>query len=285
MKASKSFSLVLCGSDTAYNIFFSDIEEITDSDAVLSGFFKGCVAAGAASCPLACPQATAASLEEQVFALLDKVKFQPFPALSAAGVEANTIIDYGLLKTMISSSLETPAAYPVLATILQDLLHGNTTSILDLIALSAESSTAGANFAEIEAAVRCGDNSLRAKSLTEVLPIIDELYATSKFEGDIEATVTVTCANWRISAKERYESGFNDIKTKNPMLFVGNTFDPLTPLISARNASAAFPGSSVIQHDGFGVRIHHNASLPIFLLITSQCISSVLSIQLTPLVA
>ena len=56
-----------------------------------------------------------------------------------------------------------------------------------------------------------------------------------------------------MSAKERYTGGFSDIKTKNPLLFVGNTYDPLTPFVSAQNASAAFEGSVVLQHDGYGV--------------------------------
>lgn len=64
---------------------------------------------------------------------------------------------------------------------------------------------------------------------------------------------------WKMAAKERYTGGFSNIKTKHPLLFVGNTYDPLTPLASARNASAAFDGSVVLQHDGYG---HTSASQP-----------------------
>ena len=73
------------------------------------------------------------------------------------------------------------------------------------------------------------------------------------------SNVIVPCARWKIRAKERYTGGFNDIKTKNPILFVANTFDPYTPLVSAQNASAAFDGSVVLQHDGHG---HTSTSQP-----------------------
>jgi hypothetical protein len=55
-----------------------------------------------------------------------------------------------------------------------------------------------------------------------------------------------------MQAKERYTGGFEDLKTKNPLLFIGSPFDPITPLPSARNASAGFMGSVVLQHDGYG---------------------------------
>ena len=60
--------------------------------------------------------------------------------------------------------------------------------------------------------------------------------------------------NFWVQAKERYTAGFDNIRTKNPFLFVGSPFDPLTPLASARNVSAGFEGSVVLQHNGYGVR-------------------------------
>jgi len=36
------------------------------------------------------------------------------------------------------------------------------------------------------------------------------------------------------------------------MLFVGNSFDPATPLVSAVNASAGFEGSVVLVQNGYG---------------------------------
>jgi hypothetical protein len=106
---------------------------------------------------------------------------------------------------------------------------------------------------EMNAGIRCGDNAIRAERLEQVMPVVNALYNASYILGDIEASVTITCAAWRIEARERYKGGFHDVRTRSPLLFIGNTFDPLTPLASARNASMGFEGSRVLQHDGYGV--------------------------------
>jgi len=43
------------------------------------------------------------------------------------------------------------------------------------------------------------------------------------------------------------------VRTKNPVLLVGQTYDPVTPMASARNISAGFEGSVVLEVMGFGV--------------------------------
>jgi hypothetical protein len=43
---------------------------------------------------------------------------------------------------------------------------------------------------------------------------------------------TVTPEIPAAAAKEVYSGGFQNIKTRNPFLLIGNTFDPLAPLIS-----------------------------------------------------
>jgi hypothetical protein len=41
--------------------------------------------------------------------------------------------------------------------------------------------------------------------------------------------------------------------TKNPILFVSNTFDPATPLINSQTWSPLYKGSQVLVIDGIGV--------------------------------
>jgi len=53
------------------------------------------------------------------------------------------------------------------------------------------------------------------------------------------------------------------VKTKNPVLLIGSTYDPVTPIASAHNVSAGFEGSVVLERGGFGVSFHfgHDASI------------------------
>lgn len=54
-----------------------------------------------------------------------------------------------------------------------------------------------------------------------------------------------------LNAKEKYLGNLT-VSTRHPALIIGNTFDPVTPLKSARNTSADLLESVVLQHDGYG---------------------------------
>lgn len=68
--------------------------------------------------------------------------------------------------------------------------------------------------------------------------------------GDVTAALSMTCALWKMQVKERC-CDFQ-AKTQNPVFFIGNTYDGLTPLISAYNVSAGFEESVVLEIAGYG---------------------------------
>ena len=100
--------------------------------------------------------------------------------------------------------------------------------------------------------IHCGDKGPRAKSLEDVMPGIQALGNTSRLIGPTVMGLVTTCAQWRYQAKERYQGDFR-VKTRHPVLVIGNTWDPATPLRSARNISATLEGSVVLEQHGYGV--------------------------------
>lgn len=70
--------------------------------------------------------------------------------------------------------------------------------------------------------------------------------------GQVGIPLSMIATQWKLEAKERYTGDFR-VKTKHPMLVIGNTYDPTTPLRSARNISESFEGSVVLEHGGYGV--------------------------------
>merc|ERR1712000_76788 len=101
--------------------------------------------------------------------------------------------------------------------------------------------------------IRCGDVAFRADTLSAFDSFKEAVVPTSKWGGlDLGLDNIIQCAPWKMRAKEVYSGSWSNIRTKNPLLIIGNTYDPVTPLVSARNNSAAFEGSIVLQHNGYG---------------------------------
>ncbi|KAH8599192.1 hypothetical protein B0O99DRAFT_384751 [Bisporella sp. PMI_857] len=236
----------------------SDFEEWTDSDKLFSQIFVGCVASPMA-CALAYRNQTAAQLEAAVWDAIDALYLRPI-------VVGNIIVDYTLVMAMIAQSFYDPGTFPELASVLELLLSGNTSNPLLEASLSAFLSLNWESLKESVPAgfpikgIHCGDNRARVDTLDEYLPSAEKLHNISRVMGAASKPLSMACVQWKIEPKERYTGDFN-VKTKNPMLIIGNTWDGHTPLVSAKNVSAGFEGSEVLEVRGWGHTSLVNPSL------------------------
>ncbi|KNG89214.1 hypothetical protein ANOM_002152 [Aspergillus nomiae NRRL 13137] len=217
-----------------------DFEMFTDAGKAFEGFLSGCVDSPN-NCPLARGNTTAASLGRTLSHFLETVKYQPIQI-------GQSIIDYSTIKSQIFSTLYWPGQWAQLAALLDGLMTGNLT---DMGAGSGDSSNSSPGFSEALAGIKCGDKSTRATSLSDVTPLINKSLQSIKWFGDVASTTAMQCIRWGGEAKERYSGNFH-VKTKNPVLLIGNTYDPATPLVSARNVSAGLEGSVVLQQNSYG---------------------------------
>ena len=226
------------------SLYSSDIEMLTDTDKAWAGFFSGCLAQPD-NCALAHRNLSAADLEQSIYKLIDTVKYHPI-------VYNGTLIDYTLLKGVIITQLYTPATWPKLAVALDALLsNAPTPDTIDELFFGANGE---ADILEANIGIKCGDKFRRAGSIDEVQPSLDAMADKSRLLGDVMTMITMQCAQWPFDARERYSGDFR-AQTREPVLLIGNTFDPLTPLESARNVSAGLEGSVVLEHRGYGVRL------------------------------
>lgn len=99
--------------------------------------------------------------------------------------------------------------------------------------------------------IHCSDKKSGVTTLDGAMDGWRELHATSKLLGQMGG-INLACAQWPFTAKERYTGDFKT-KTREPILFVGNSYDTATALRNSFNASAAFEGSAVLENGGFGV--------------------------------
>jgi pimeloyl-ACP methyl ester carboxylesterase len=59
------------------------------------------------------------------------------------------------------------------------------------------------------------------------------------------------CSTWPVRSANRY-TGLWDHRTANPVLVIGNTFDPATPLRAAVAMSQALGRARLLTVDGYG---------------------------------
>ncbi|KAK1138264.1 hypothetical protein N8T08_003212 [Aspergillus melleus] len=222
-----------------------ETELFADSDKVLRGLFAGCVDASD-QCPLG-RNTTADELEERFYATLDKIKYAPYPVtLPGLGPQ---IIDYTTVKSRIFSDLYSPTLWPTTASFIDGLINGNQTAIAEYLAIKLSQPSGMED--EAQFGIKCSDAFNSGSSPEDIARTIQGRHEASRFGGDTADIVPMICAHWKLAPKDRYSGDFR-VKTKAPVLFIGNTFDPVTPLVSARNVSATFEGSVVLQHDGYG---------------------------------
>ena len=141
----------------------------------------------------------------------------------------------------------------MIAAVLDGLMQGNATLAAILFATEAESAAVPKPAPEAILGIRGGDKVPRVDSLDDLRSTYLEYEEATEFFIDVWGSAnTITCAQWKFEAKGRYMGDF-DVETANPILFIGNTYDPVTPLVSAKNMTKSFRNGVLLQHNGFGV--------------------------------
>lgn len=217
-----------------------DIEWFVDMDAEFTTFIRECLAYPS-NCLLATHNQSAAALESLLYTRLETLKYSPI-------AHNGTVLTYQAAKGAIFAAMYGTSSWPLLAEGLHGLLTGNMTAMANLLALVSKPS---ASTAEAQFGVKCSDKVTRSAKIDDLLPAHEKLMKISRMGGDVPTSLLMICSQWGFDAKERYMGNFR-VKTKNPVLFVGNTWDGYTPWASAVNMSAGFEGSVALQHNASG---------------------------------
>lgn len=227
----------------------SDFEEWTDTDKAVTYFLSTCVEAGSKKCVLAGRDKTVAELEADLYAFFEKLRKAPIPA----GLR---VFDVSTLKGFFLGTLKNHNQWPATAQLLDALMYGTekeqraaAEAVIGPVPSDEEMSIVPTQGLW---AIHCGDTIPRAETFEDIAPTFKKLETISKSAGDTIPIITAHCAQWPWHAKEVYSGDFH-VKTKNPILVVGNTIDAHTPLRSAKNVSAGFEGSGLLVVNGTGV--------------------------------
>ncbi|HSK96979.1 MAG TPA: alpha/beta hydrolase, partial [Euzebyales bacterium] len=218
----------------------------------LEQFFALCEAAGSQQCALAPEPA------ERFAALAERVRAEPVELVDPETGDA-FVFDYQQLIGMTLSALYDPFIYPELADLLAALEDeaqpGQGAAALQrLDEASALTSTdefpefpAYYNYIEGFPGVGCSDsdNPDRHAAWVRAGARADARFG---YFGRIWTWISSPCAQWPFTDRDRYQGPFTTA-TANPVLVVGNLYDPATRYEGAQVVRALLPDAALLTVD------------------------------------
>lgn len=219
------------------------LSNLRDTDKIMDKFYSYCSIAGNSKCPLNSKTLTAHEIQSVVENLVSSVKEDPI-AVPGTNTRGADIITYSDVMNLIKHVVYTPLkSFPLQAQLLADVAYGNGSAFADFKAKdhtpSCPLNTCSKEAQEAcviptdyaGAGILCSDGeSLEHWTKKNWLDRVDTLVKQSKWMGEYWSSITLHCAAWKGRAKWKVRA--EDIRgnTSHPILLIGNTLDPVTPL-------------------------------------------------------
>ncbi|KAJ7872587.1 Alpha/Beta hydrolase protein [Mycena leptocephala] len=226
--------------------------EAADTDKALQTFFDGCAAAGPEACAFSAPSSieVAANLD----ALFTAIEIQPVPVITPVSYG---VVDYTFLRNSVFHALYSPYdSFVALAQGLADLAMGNATTLYtaeEVPPFECECNPTTPfheNGYEALIAISCGDMAVESDTVSQLQAYYASIQAISSI-ADMYGNWRVICSGWKLHREDRFK-GITFTLFSFPLLIIGNTADPVTPIAGAKSTLDAFPGSALLTIDAPG---------------------------------
>jgi pimeloyl-ACP methyl ester carboxylesterase len=246
---------------------------VEETDVAFGFFFDYCYEAGPELCPLAENATSAFSVQNRYQAFLRKVELEPITVKGDASIITRNDIELVAFKAMYSPN----NGFYALARQIVAMEQGDTSEVPALLSIlgigsafetafpsdpDGQENTGGAELQLITCVDTAGRYAL--KSFSDYRAASEQLAQKSTYGGSTIASANVLFCNGLDIAPPASQlfPGFQETNTSVPILFVGTTGDPVTPVYSAHKMSEIFPGSVVLTQKAPG----HS-----FLALESKC--------------
>lgn len=243
-------------------------DNLHDTDKILESFFYYCSEAGPEQCKF-WREGGSVAIRDAYRHTLDEIMENSLavPGNFERGPE---IITYGNIKELVGRAMYQPLAlFPTLATLLDDIARRDgsvlaerkskarkpsyrTKACEDAGPYSSDCILPDGDIDGSSLAILCSE--VRGKydlSEAEFIDIASRLQNQSSALGEVWAQYLLGCTGWNASASWVPDGPIRG-DTFHPILWIGNTYDPVTPVRNARKMAAKFPGSVVLQQDNEG---------------------------------
>lgn len=248
--------------DGVANIFewYSELvgyESMIDSERVFQGFLDECVKAGPKNCSLAAAAPDAPQLKAKILSLVEDLRVQPLPVYINV-TEYGTVTAEMVLHTAILTALYQPLMWPKIADDLSKLLRGNGTAIFRRYGRMDWWMT---NILKAMDFVLCNDGKSGPdhwrQGARELKRRLAPMWNASIFAA-VHNGWYLSKQQWLIPKTHNFSlerpgaDGQPTVETAHPILILSTTYDPVTPMISAKAAKSAFKDSQIVEVKGFG---------------------------------
>jgi pimeloyl-ACP methyl ester carboxylesterase len=221
-----------------------------DTDLVFQQFLSLCEQAGQANCKLAGDGDPAT----RVRALLARLRKGPIPA--PRGPAPYELL-YGDLLLNVWATLGSPGQWPGLADELNQAANGDGSALANTlhgVRNAYESALVSA------VALQCNDKPLVPLGTVLTYPRVLQHLTETNFLGPVEGWwLWAPCASWQVPSAERY-SGPWTATTENPILIIGNKYDPRTKYANSVLASRRLGNALLLTLQGYGHTSEADAS-------------------------
>jgi len=232
---------------------------ILDTEKSMATFYFHCARAGYPSCLLSnkASTSTPADIENRTNAIIDSLYHNPLPVTTPYF----GVFSYSDMKGFVFTSLYQPViGFPVLAFLLHTVEHKNINYLEPLMRSQHPSGCTSDPVAQFydpiagdaQTAIACSDaddQSYFSRSEFEVFA--QELAEQSPTVGSYLSMMRMHCVHYTLPAVHRYTGPWR-ANTSHPLLFIGNTADPVTPGLFAREMAKGFKGAVALMQDSGG---------------------------------
>ncbi|KAL2069857.1 hypothetical protein VTL71DRAFT_14536 [Oculimacula yallundae] len=247
----------------------SAVHFLDDAQKGMSAFYDLCHLTGPSGCKF--HDKTPEAIEARLHNLLTVIKKNPVivPAQNSSSNRPE-IVSYSDVQRLISKSLYRPInIFPLLAEALAALEVGNGAPFIQAQGVPKDPISCG-NGSGLEddlsegtgdafPAIMCSEADPLLDTPEEFQKYVDTLKEISPSTGVVMAQdFRLQCAGWTVRSKWDFTGPFTGAPA-NPILFVANSADNVTPLSSARLNAAGFNGSRILIQDSYG---HTSLSTP-----------------------
>ncbi|CAE7232071.1 unnamed protein product [Rhizoctonia solani] len=230
--------------------------DLVDTEKVYTNFINTCAKVGPERCALNTNKtSTPTAIRKVVDEFLNDLYERPLPVPHG---EQPYILTSGMVRNLIFVHMYRPRGWPTLAEQLAAGIRGDGAPIINAMLNTIElNTTKKAETAMAVEAVICvdGPELYGAEPQETVEAMVEENVLTyervSTHFAALEMAL-VWCHHWRSREAERYVGPFNHTTLANEILVIGNTADPVTPVVNARAVNRRLPQSRLIVQDGSG---------------------------------